>query len=118
MTKTRDEWLVEPTTEPAEFVGDGVGIVSPGAVMAAEQVQGVEVRMVILRACRKCGGRTELVDGEAICPAGCGAATLHDCGVVDRQDRNPLKRALWRHIGKPLADRRIRRANTYHTRGR
>lgn len=34
-----------------------------------------------------------------------------DLGVVDRQFANPIKHRVWRIFCKPLADRRIRRAN-------
>ncbi|MFI1535561.1 hypothetical protein [Streptomyces anandii] len=37
--------------------------------------------------------------------------TVHDHGVVDAYYRNPIKQAWWRLVGKPLANRRIRRSN-------
>ena len=37
--------------------------------------------------------------------------TVVDLGVVSYWSKNPLKRLRWRLIGKPRADRRIRRFN-------
>jgi hypothetical protein len=39
------------------------------------------------------------------------APTVEDLGVVTAQYRNPLRQAWWQLVGKPLADRRVRRAN-------
>jgi len=37
--------------------------------------------------------------------------TVIDHGVVSAAYRNPLRRWWWRHIGQPLATRRIARSN-------
>jgi hypothetical protein len=37
--------------------------------------------------------------------------TVVDLGVIDARYKNPVKQALWTHVRKPLADRRIRNAN-------
>lgn len=67
--------------------------------------------------------------GVAVVKCGCGDPNSHngsngeparpcprpraavDLGVVDRKDRNILKRLHWLLIGKPAADKRIRAAN-------
>lgn len=38
--------------------------------------------------------------------------TRVDLGLVSASYRNPLRRIYWRVIRKPLANRRIRKANT------
>lgn len=37
--------------------------------------------------------------------------TVVDLGVISATYRNPLKQAVWTYVRKPLASRRIRRAN-------
>lgn len=37
-----------------------------------------------------------------------------DVGLIAAYYRNPIRRTWWRLVGRPLADRRIRRANDRH----
>jgi hypothetical protein len=60
-----------------------------------EQPSAAELRMVVRRA-----------DG-----------TIHDHGIVSAHYRNPLKQAWWRLVGRPLANRRIRRSNRHVSEG-
>lgn len=83
---------------------------APEPTSATEAVASAEVSHVIIRACSKCGGRREL---DTAC-AGCGnreAPEVSDLGVVIATYSNPLRRVAWHLVGKPLAERRIRRAN-------
>lgn len=129
--QTPDEWAHAPQPLDDDFAkfldnGDGtgtVGVTSPGAVLTLEQPSTQIVRMVILRACRTCGGRTVLdeTSGKALCPAGCGEAISHDIGVVSasynriarRRDvlLNPMRNTWFRLVRRPAANRRIRKAN-------
>lgn len=43
--------------------------------------------------------------------------TVHDHGVVSAHYKNPIKQAWWLLVGRPLADRRIRRSNRTTGRG-
>lgn len=65
------------------------------AEQRAEQASEALLRMVVTRA-----------DG-----------TIHDHGIVSAHYKSPIKQAWWRLIGKPLADRRIRRSNRTPERG-
>jgi hypothetical protein len=84
------------------------------AASTTDAVSSAEVRHVIVRACATCGAARQL---DAAC-AGCGNESpplVHDLGVVTAVYRNPVRRAVWRLVRKPLADRRIRRANVRAT---
>lgn len=88
--------MPEPTPEPGPT--------------ATQAVASAEVRHVIIRACIACGGKRE---ADAPCEQ-CGNRTppeVHDLGVVSAVYRNPVRRAVWWLFRKPLAERRIRRAN-------
>lgn len=43
--------------------------------------------------------------------------TREDLGKIAAHYRNPVKRLWWRLVGKPVADRRIRRTNQRHEQG-
>lgn len=79
-------------------------------VSTTDAVSSAEVRHVIVRACTECGAARQL---DTAC-AGCGndvPPVVHDLGIVTAVYRNPVRRAVWRLVRKPLADHRIRRAN-------
>jgi hypothetical protein len=87
-----EEWLSKCTdpNAPAEFVGDGVGVVSTGEPFTAtHQPSFVEISAVITRA-----------DG-----------TVQDLGLVHARYRSPFKHMWWRLVRRPAANRRIKRAN-------
>lgn len=82
----------------------------PAPASNTEAVASAEVRHVIVRACTECGGKREI---DAPC-ATCGNGTppqVDDLGIVTAIYRNPFRRIVWQLLRKPLADRRIRRAN-------
>lgn len=84
---------------------------SAPAASTTDAVSSAEVRHVIVRACTECGASRTL---DTAC-AGCGNSTppaVDDLGIVTAVYRNPVRQAIWRLVRKPLADRRIRRANS------
>lgn len=87
---------------------------SSTAPSTADAVSSAEVRHVIIRACTTCGAARQL---DTPC-AGCDNSAppvVHDLGIVTAVYRDPVRRAVWRLVRKPLADRRIRRANVRAT---
>lgn len=80
------------------------------APSTADSISTAEVRQVIVRACQACGAGRHLGEPCAVCGNPL-APTVEDLGVVTAQYRNPLRQAWWQLVGKPLADRRVRRAN-------
>ena len=83
---------------------------SDPAASTADAVASAEVRHVIVRACTECGATRQL---DTAC-ASCGNSVppvVDDLGIVTAIYRNPVRRAVWRLVRKPLADYRIRRAN-------
>lgn len=123
-SQSLERWLTTPTDakNPAVMVEDGVGITADGSPPPqhwAEMTQSVEIRAVILRACTTCGGKTELVDGEAQCPQH-GRAPTVDLGVVNARYRwrldprrmsQNIKKIQWALTGRRASRRRILTAN-------
>lgn len=86
------------------------GAPADSAASTTDAVSSAEVRHVIIRACTTCGARRQ---PDEPC-TGCGnenPPVVDDLGIVTAVYRDPVRRAVWRLVRKPLADRRIRRAN-------
>lgn len=84
------------------------------APSTTDAVASAEVRHVIVRACADCGASRQI---DTAC-AGCGnpdPPAVDDLGIVTAVYRDPVRRAVWRLVRKPLANRRIRRANARAT---
>jgi len=77
---------------------------------STETIASAEVRHIIVRGCSSCGS-SRTMDTPCL---GCGntePAEMVNLGVVSASYRNPIRQFWWNHIGQPLAERRIRRAN-------
>lgn len=115
MSQTPEDWLSTPADleNPIEDVGDGVGIVSPGAPFAGEVYQHDQrIRAVIVRGCPTCGEkRTLQADGTAVCAQGHTAGDVIDVGLINAHYEDALKQKAWDLVGRRLATRRIKKAN-------
>jgi len=73
-------------------------------------VASAEIRHIIVRACTECGAARQA----GVACDGCGnalAPETTDLGVVSATYRNPIRNAWWHLVRRPLAQRRIQRAN-------
>lgn len=114
MTQSREEWVSTPADPDnlVEDVGNGVGIVSPDAVVAGAPIKEQRIMAVIVRACEQCGAkRSQVDDGRWLCPDGHDSGDVIDLGVINAQFANPLKQAAWRLIGSQKAKHRTKQAN-------
>lgn len=70
----------------------------------------VTLSAVIVRACSVCGEKRE--QGKDC--ASCGNTVppvVHDLGIIAAKHSDPLRQLVWKTVGRPLADRRVRLAN-------
>lgn len=77
---------------------------------AAHSVSSAEIRQVIVRACTECGAPRQLDTACAKC-GNSSAPETSDLGVISAVYKNPFRQAWWHLVRRPLAHRRIQRAN-------
>jgi methionyl-tRNA synthetase len=70
----------------------------------------VEVKAVVIRACRQCGGKREFGKPCETCGTA-EPAQVKDLGVIASKQRSRWKRLKWHVWGYPLAQRRIKAEN-------